>query len=242
MQSGIWVIVLAAGDGHGAGHLATTPALLRGALTRAAALAPRPRIYAVVTQERRRRLQGPLWFLPRSNVLAQPAKIGTAHGILLALLRISERDPDARVVLLPSTQHALDEELFLDSLRNAAADAASKPENVILQSVEPDAADASIVVGRASALLKLFDPDTVEAMREIVERVPDAGADVASPRVFSSRCDCRTSTFIGRCSPGSTTVPVNGPCHPVQRRGSDVGSSAVCNCDGLDAHARGPCD
>lgn len=177
MGSGIWVIVLAAGEGHGARHSATTPALLREQLDLAAALTLRRRIFAVVMQERRRRLESSLWLLPRSNVLAQPQKIGTAHGVLLALLRISERDADARVVLLPSTQHAPEEGSFLKSLRNAAADTTNKPEDVILLSVQPDATDAGIVVGRARALLKLFEPEMVAAMQEIVERVPDARAD-----------------------------------------------------------------
>jgi hypothetical protein len=107
--------MLATDDGHSAGYSPTTPALLEEQLDRAAALASRPRICAVVTQEQRRRLESsPLWFLPESNVFAHPEKVGTAHGILLALLRISERDPEARVVLLPSTQHTHDEGSFLE--------------------------------------------------------------------------------------------------------------------------------
>ena len=173
MQRRIWVVVLAADDGHGAGHAARTRALLQEQLDRAAALAPRPRICVVVTQEQHRTLGDPLWFLPASNVFAQPDEIGNAHGILLALLHIAERDPHASVVILPVTQNAHDEGSFLDSLRNAAADAANKPENVVLRSVEPDAADTGIVVGRVRPLLTLFETEMVAAMREIVERAPD---------------------------------------------------------------------
>jgi hypothetical protein len=72
------------------------PALLREQLHRAAALASRRRICAVVTQEQRRRLEGSLWFLPAANVLAQPDRIGTAHGILLALLRLADHRPQPR--------------------------------------------------------------------------------------------------------------------------------------------------
>src|SRR5882672_1722301 len=133
MQNGIWVIVLAAGDGNGAGFLTTAPTMLREQLKLAATLAPRHRIYTVVTHEWRHRLEDPLWFLPRSNVVSQPEKIGTSHGILLALLRISKRDPDASIVLLPSTQLAREpfEGSFLDSIRNATLDVAGEPGGVI---------------------------------------------------------------------------------------------------------------
>jgi len=204
MRSAIWVIVLAVGDGHDAGHSATTPASLSEQLNRAAALAPRGRICAVVTQEQRRTLGAPLWILPRSNVLARPDKIGTAHGILLALLRISERDPHARIVLLPSNQHANDEGSFLDSLRNAAAESANKPENVILLSVERDAADASIVVGRARGLLNLFEPEMVAAMRATRERVADAHAALIATEALLERLRLPYLDFHRHVLPGQT--------------------------------------
>lgn len=179
MQNGVWVVLIAAGDSHGAGFLTTAPTMLREQLRLAAALAPRHRIYTVVTQEWRHRLEDPLWILPRSNVLSQPERIGTAHGILLALLRIAKREPDASIVILPSTQlaHAPFEVPFLDSLRNATIDVASEPGNVIRLSVDPYPPDAHIIVGRTQSLLRLFDPEMVEAMREIDERAPDIRAD-----------------------------------------------------------------
>ena len=216
MRSGIWVIVLAAGDRHGAGHSARTTALLREQLNRAATLASRRRICAVVTQEQRRRLEGPLWFLRESNVFAHPDKIGTAHGVLLALLRISERDPHACVVLLPSTQHVHDEGSFLASLRNAAADAANKPDNVVLVSIEPSAPDARIVVGRVRVLLKLFEPEMVAVMREIVERAPAARADpiVAADLLERQRLpylDFHRHVLPGeKRRPGQRTLPLTG--------------------------------
>jgi hypothetical protein len=179
MENGIGVIVLAAGDHYGAGFLTTVPTVLREQLKMAATMAPRHRIYTVVTHEWRHRLEDPLWFLPRSNVVSQPEGIGTAHGILLALLRISKRDPDASIVILPSTQLARTpiEGSFLDSLRSAAIDVSSEPWNVIRLSVDPYPPDAHIVVGRTDALLKLFDPEMVSVMQEIDERAPDIRAD-----------------------------------------------------------------
>lgn len=187
MQNGIWVIVLATEESHGAGYLATTPALLREQLDFATALAPRPRVYAVVTQAQRRRLESYLWYLLRSNVLTQPDEIGTGHGILMTLLQISEQDPDACIVLLPSTHHEFREGSFLDSLRNAAAYAAKEPEHVVGLNVEPDGPDAGIVVGHARALLNLFEPEIVDVLREIVGRAPDARAEPIAATDFLER-------------------------------------------------------
>ncbi len=204
MSSGIWIIVVAAGDGDGAGYLDTAPALLRDQLFRATALAPRSRIHAVVTQKQRRKLEETLWFLLRSNVLIQPDKIGTAYGILLTLLHISESEPDASIVLLPLTHHAHDETSFLDSLEEAAAYTARMPEQVVRVSVEPDATGTDIVVGRAGALLELYEPEIVDVMREIVERAPDARVDPIATAGLLERMSLPYLDFHRNVLPGES--------------------------------------
>lgn len=217
MRNGIWVIVLVVQEGHGAGHSALTPSLLREQLERAVALAPRLQVCAVLTKDERSRLEGPLWFLPRSNVFARPEQIGTAAGILLALLRILERDPGARVVLLPSSQQAHDEEAFRESLLNAAADVAHKPENVILLSVEPDAAHHRIVVGRARALLKLFEPEMVAVMQQVVERAPDVRGNPSVAAQIRKRLTQPRLDFHRHVLPGLRSVRLGTYGHLAQR-------------------------
>jgi hypothetical protein len=82
-----------------------------------------------------------------------------------------------------------------------------KPENVILLSVEPDAADARIVVGRARAFLKLFEPEMVAAMREIIERVPDAHADPVVAAGFLERLTLPHLDFHRHVLPGEKRHP-----------------------------------
>ena len=78
-------------------------------MNRAARTAHRKRVWAVVTQERRRQLKGPLWFLPASNFVVLPDGGSTTYGVIMGLLRILERDPAAKVVLVPGSQaHELD--------------------------------------------------------------------------------------------------------------------------------------
>lgn len=163
-----WAIVLAAGEGSRLRSLTTTsggvsvpkqfcslaggPSLLQETLRRAEIVAPRSRIATVVAEQHRRWWEGPLWSLRASNVVVQPENRGTANGILLPLLFLMERDPLARVVLLPSDHFVRDEAILAHSLRAAMAQLAFRPDEVLLLGIDPDEADAELgyVVPEAS--------------------------------------------------------------------------------------------
>ena len=172
-----WALVLAAGSGNRLRTLTTTPSglavpkqfcslqggpsLLQEALHRAEAVSPRSRICAVVSAQHRRWWEGPLWSLPASNVIVQPENRGTANGILLPLLHIAARDPEARVVLLPSDHHVADEAVLARALRQAASQAARRPDEIFLLGVEPDEADPELgyIVPSLSDLRGAFHVD-----------------------------------------------------------------------------------
>src|SRR5437762_5691423 len=118
---GTWAVVLAAGEGSRLRALTTTSSgiavpkqfcslrggasLLEEALQRAAAVARIERISTVVAEQHADWWCRSLAGLPPANVFVQPQNRGTALGILLALLHIFERDPHARVVILPADHH-----------------------------------------------------------------------------------------------------------------------------------------
>jgi mannose-1-phosphate guanylyltransferase len=155
-----WAVVLAAGEGTRLRSLTTTatgeavpkqfcslrggPTLLHEALSRAHAVAPAHQVCAVVAEQHR------LWWTPAlqdlepGNTIVQPANRGTAHGILLPLLHIAARDPDAVVVLLPADHHVLDENTLAQSLRRAATLARKCNDSVLLLGAEPDHADPEL--------------------------------------------------------------------------------------------------
>ena len=83
-------------------------------------------------------------YLPEQNVISQPQNRGTAFGILLPLLRIMERDPDATVVLLPADHYLRDEKIMARSLRRAAALAHADRSSIYLLGVEPDEPDTEL--------------------------------------------------------------------------------------------------
>jgi len=154
-----WVVVLAAGDGRRL-HLLTTnesgipvpkqfcslnggPSLLRSALHRARAVASPRRICTVVAEQHRRWWQPALTPAEHANVIVQPRNRGTANGILLPLLHIMRRDPNARVVLLPSDHYVADESVLAAALRGTIRKLRTSKEALLL-GIAPDEPDPDL--------------------------------------------------------------------------------------------------
>lgn len=156
----VWALILAAGDGSGLQSLTTTtdgvtvpkqfcslyggPSLLQDALERAAHVAPPSRVCCIVAAQHRRWWSRALAGFPSANIVVQPENRGTAHGILLPLMLIFARDPDAEVVVLPADHHIRDEATFARSLQAAAAFAATSRDSIYLLGIEPDESDTEL--------------------------------------------------------------------------------------------------
>lgn len=157
--SNTWAVVLAAGEGSRLRALTTLPSgiavpkqfcslygdvsLLQEALRRGESVVDESRICAVVAEQHRGWWEGALRPLSARNVIVQPRNRGTANGILLPLMRILERDPTARVVLLPSDHHVLQEAVLTSSLRDALAQLACRDETLLL-GIQPGEADPEL--------------------------------------------------------------------------------------------------
>jgi mannose-1-phosphate guanylyltransferase len=155
-----WAIVLAAGDGTRLASLTTDEhgnsvpkqfcsldggsSLLADAMHRARHVAPRERVCVIVAEHHRRYWQSALWTTPASNIIVQPRNCGTANGILLATLRILERDPLARIVFLPADHFVRDESALAGSLRELATLLTRNPEELLLLGIEPEEADPEL--------------------------------------------------------------------------------------------------
>jgi mannose-1-phosphate guanylyltransferase len=155
-----WAVVLAAGEGSRLSLLTTTPSglsvpkqfcslrggasLLHEALKRAGTVATLERTCTIVAAQHRRWWNSPLSLLPAANVIVQPQNRGTGNGILLSLLRILERDPNARLVLLPSDHHVRSEAKLARALRRATAQLSSPSGGVVLLGIEPEESDPEL--------------------------------------------------------------------------------------------------
>jgi len=154
-----WALVLAAGEGSRLRALTTHrgvavpkqfcslvggPSLLEEAILRAQAIVPRQRVCTVVAEQHRVWWEEALRFMPRRNVIVQPQNRGTAVGLLLPLLHIAQRDPQARVVILPSDHYVRDEAVLARSLRQAASRLAFDTKNLWLLGISPEEADPEL--------------------------------------------------------------------------------------------------
>jgi mannose-1-phosphate guanylyltransferase len=150
-----WAIVLAAGEGQRLRKLTTDrcgrstpkqfcsldggPSLLEHALERARSVADAERIVTIVAAEQREHWEATLECLPAENVIVQPANRGTAAGVLLPLLAVLKRDPDAHIAILPSDQYADDERTLRGALVRALDFVYDDAEIVTLLGITPDA-------------------------------------------------------------------------------------------------------
>jgi mannose-1-phosphate guanylyltransferase len=154
-----WALVLAAGEGSRLRTLTTQngiavpkqfcslnggPSLLQDALHRAENVVARSRICTIVAEQHRRWWEGPLAMLPTGNIVVQPQNRGTAVGILLPLLHLELRDPDARLVLLPSDHYVRNEDALARSLRAALHQLPRRGDEVLLLGIGPDEADPEL--------------------------------------------------------------------------------------------------
>lgn len=154
-----WALVLAAGEGSRLRALTTHrgvavpkqfcslvggPSLLEEAILRAEAIVPRQRVCTIVAEQHRAWWEASLRFMPRRNVIVQPENRGTAVGLLLPLLHIAQRDPQARAVILPSDHYIRDEAVLARALRQAANRLVHDEQNLWLLGIAPDEADPEL--------------------------------------------------------------------------------------------------
>jgi mannose-1-phosphate guanylyltransferase len=158
-----WALVLAAGEGSRLRALTTGPSgtsvpkqfcclhrgpsLLQEALRRACAVADESHTCAVVAEQHRHWWEESLCYLPAENVIVQPENRGTANGILLPLLHILFREPDAQLVILPSDHHVNQESVLASSLCDAIEQLDWRFHETLLLGIQPEEPEADPDLG-----------------------------------------------------------------------------------------------
>jgi mannose-1-phosphate guanylyltransferase len=158
----VWALILAGGDGVRLRPLTTKPcgtavpkqfcslhggrSLLEDALARASKLVPDERICTIVAQHHHQ------WWseckdltrLPHENLIVQPRNRGTGIGVLYGVLHILAKDPDARIVMLPSDHYVRDEAVLRDALSIALQRIEEGRDRPVLLGIEPDDLDTDL--------------------------------------------------------------------------------------------------
>jgi len=213
-----WAIVLAAGNGSRLSSLTRdtaggavpkqfcsldgTTTLIEQTLARAAKVVGAERVTAIVSPLHRNYWQATLDSLPEDHIVVQPQNRGTAIGILLPTLRILARDPDARVLVLPSDHYVADESILNTAMRRALDDVRTHPKGVALLGIEADEPDPELgyIVPGTTDHPRLLRVD------RFVEKPPAAHAQrlIARGAVWNSfilacRATSLVDLFLQRC-------------------------------------------
>jgi mannose-1-phosphate guanylyltransferase len=111
--------------------------MLRHTILRAERIIRPEHLLTVVIRPHLPYVREELYDRPSETIIVQPDNRETAPGILLPLLHVHQRDPEAIVAILPSDHFILEEEPFMASVEHAAAFVSGHPDYLVLLGVEP---------------------------------------------------------------------------------------------------------
>jgi mannose-1-phosphate guanylyltransferase len=220
----LWSVVLAGGEGSRLAQLTVGPegravpkqycsvnggeSLLQKALGRARAVAGSERTLAVVSAEHRCWWSSELIELPESNVVVQPCNRGTACGVMLPLMQVLLRDPEAILLVLPSDHVVTDEATLLDAMRTAAEHARREPDRIVLLGLHPERADTSLgwiaPSPRDRAPIRAVSRFIEKPSREVAEELVREGA-LWNSFIFAMRAE-RLYRLFQRALPWMTRM------------------------------------
>jgi mannose-1-phosphate guanylyltransferase len=140
--------------------------LLAQTLARAQSIVDSERIVMIVSAAHAQYWRSSAQELPAGNIIVQPADRGTAVGILLPVLAILERDPHARLLILPSDHYVADEGVLASAIRTALDAIGHDGRGVALLGMEADEPDPELgyIVAEAA------DHAAVHDVRRFVEK------------------------------------------------------------------------
>lgn len=191
----LWGIVLAAGEGTRLRSLVSrltgelipkqyvnftgTRSMLEHTFQRAEKVIPRERLFTVVSQAHlghraaRQQLSG----RTPGTVVMQPENRDTGPGLLLPLMHIHRRRPDAVVAVFPSDHFILEEDLFMAHVGLACDAVERDPARLVLLGIEPDGPEPEygyIVPGE-----KIDSPagPALRGVAQFIEKPPTRMAD-----------------------------------------------------------------
>lgn len=99
--------------------LNTGKTLIQYTFERFAKFIPRENIYVITNEEYRDLVQTQLDQLSQENIICEPFKKGTALGVTYIALKLLLKDPDANMIVTPSDQIILDQDIFTEVCERA---------------------------------------------------------------------------------------------------------------------------
>lgn len=145
--------------------------MLECTIRRARQLIPKTRLVISGTAHHHLHILRILGTPPLCTVLLQPSNRDTAPGILLPLIHILQRDPDALVAILPADHFILPGHRFMRAVASAARFVSdNKPDHPILLAVKPDRPEPEYGWIEPGKFVKHDDQLMIRQIEQFVEK------------------------------------------------------------------------
>jgi mannose-1-phosphate guanylyltransferase len=116
---------------------------------------------------------------PRGTVVLQPENRETGPGILLPLMRLSKRNPEATVAIFPSDHFIREEGLFMDHIDLAARLISEDPSRLILLGIQPNGPEPEYGYILSNGEIPHLVPSGVRRVTRFVEKpLPRAASEL----------------------------------------------------------------
>jgi mannose-1-phosphate guanylyltransferase len=181
-----WAIILAGGEGRRLKDFVRTVhgderpkqfatfigkrSMLRHTLDRVRLVIPTHHILTIIDQSQVQYIHGDLCDQPEGTLIVQPCRRETGAGILLPLLSVYKRDPNAHVAIFPSDHFILEEVRFMGYIESAFLHVNRFPHHVITLGIFPEYADATYGWIEKGEKIASHQNKTVYRVRNFVEK------------------------------------------------------------------------
>jgi len=134
--------------------------------------------------------------LEQRNVIVQPSNKETSASILLPLLHVFRRDPNACVVIFPSDHFIIEEDRFMDKVAAAAEFVDRHPKYLLLLGIESQ--ELYTDYGWIETSMKIADVQNCEVFR--VKRFLEKPSSQKIRTMQQNHCLLNTMVFVGTAS------------------------------------------